>query len=190
MATALDTYTGAPMVSFDPGAAAERVAKLPWIASATIERHLPDVIVVHLTERAPLARWQHDGHVFVIDTEGKVLADARPDDFSGLSLVVGTGAPEETGNLLYLLKDYPDFRNKITAAVRVGERRWDLHFGQHLIVRLPEQDADAALARLKRLDAEQKILDRDIAAIDLRMPDRAVIEPSSPAPHAAGDSHI
>ncbi len=168
---------GAPILSFDPDAAQARLAKLPWVASATVERRFPDTILVHINERVPMARWQHDTRTVVIDGQGAPLPDADLTQFSSLPLVVGSDAPGETQNLLKALKPYPAIRNIMTAGVRVGERRWDLHLEPNVIARLPEKDIDAALARLSQLITEQKILDRNIAAIDLRLPDRLVVEP-------------
>src|ERR1700722_15880595 len=104
---ALGITSGAPILAFDPTAAQARVAKLPWVAAATVERRLPDTIVVRLTERVPLARWQHDGHVIVIDAEGKELPGAELSQFGQLPLVVGAGAPFETKRLLDSLKAAP-----------------------------------------------------------------------------------
>ncbi len=54
-------------------------------------------------------------------------------------------------------------------------RRWTLKVDNGIDVRLPEQGASAALARLARLEREHKLLDRDVIAIDLRMADRVVV---------------
>ena len=62
------------------------------------------------------------------------------------------------------------------AAVRVGERRWNLRLDNGVEVRLPEEGAEAALAELVRLAREQDILSRDIKAIDLRFPDRLIVK--------------
>jgi cell division protein FtsQ len=42
-------------------------------------------------------------------------------------------------------------------------------------VRLPEDGADEAVRRLERLAREQKLLDKDIIAVDLRQPDRVTV---------------
>jgi cell division protein FtsQ len=55
-------------------------------------------------------------------------------------------------------------------------------------VRLPEQGAKEAVQRLVRLDREQKILDKDVLAIDLRMSDRVVVRLSEEAAAAHGDA--
>ena len=54
-------------------------------------------------------------------------------------------------------------------------RRWTLKLDNGMDVRLPERDAAAAVARLVKLDREQRILDKDIIALDLRMNDRVVV---------------
>lgn len=187
---ALGTSAGAPILAFDPAAAQKRIASLPWVASAVVERRLPDVIIVRLYERVPMARWQHQNKVVVIDAEGKELPEARLEQFPSLPLVVGSDAPTETQALLAALDDYPAIEQAMTAAVRVGERRWDLHLEPKVIVRLPEKGVADALKRLSDLVTGQKILERDIVAIDLRLPDRMVIEPGPGANRPAGDVHL
>jgi len=186
---ALGTEQNAPIFQFDSAAAAQRLSKLPWVGSAVVERRLPDTVAVILTERIPAARWQRDDHIYVIDTQGHVLPSARAEDFPGLSLVVGVGAEREAQGFLMLLKNYPEIRDKTESAVRVGERRWDLHLSPKIIVRLPEQDVGDALHRLSVLITQDKILERSIVAIDLRMPDRLIVEPAA-SDKPAGDKRL
>jgi cell division protein FtsQ len=195
---ALGIAQGAPILSVDLQGAAARLGKLPWVDSVRVERQLPDTIAVFLTERVSMARWQHDGKFYVIDTQGRVLPSAKPDDFSSLPLVVGLGAERGAQVFLSLLKAYPDIQEKMESAVRVGERRWDLILqprpreaqkehansgaSPKVTVRLPEENVADALHRLSVLIAEEKILDRTIVAVDLRVPDRLVLEPAVSAP--------
>lgn len=190
---ALGTISGAPILSFDPVAAQSRIAKLPWVASVIVERRLPDTIVVLLTERVPMARWQHDEHMVVIDNEGAELPEAKLEQFPQLPLVVGADAPGQAHDLLDMLKEYPAILQHMTAAVRVGERRWDIHLQPKVVVKLPEINLARALSRLSDLITDQKILERDIVAIDLRNPDpgKFVIEPgSSSSGSAIGDTRL
>jgi cell division protein FtsQ len=78
----------------------------------------------------------------------------------------------------------------MTAAVRVGERRWDVHLEPDVIARLPEKDIDDALKRLSDLITDKKILERNVAAIDLRLPDRLVIEPVGGVNKSPGDEKL
>jgi len=178
---ALGAARGAPILGFDVKAAATRLGKLPWVNTAIVERRLPDTIAVILTERIPAARWQRDDHFYVLDSEGHVLPSAKPENFATLPLVVGIGADSTAQAFLALLKNYPDIQEKTNSAVRVGERRWDLHLQPNIIIRLPEQSVNNALHRLSVLIGQDKILDRDIVAIDLRLADRLIIEPTPSA---------
>ena len=175
--TALGTTIGAPMMAFDPAPALERIRGLPWIASAVVERQGPDVIALYLTERQPMARWQHDGKVVVIDDAGKELSHAKPEAFATLPLVVGSDAPEHARALLNALKDFPFLASIVKAATRVGNRRWDLYLQPNLVVRLPEKNNDVALTRLASLIRDEKLLERHLVAVDLRLPDRMILEP-------------
>ena len=69
----------------------------------------------------------------------------------------------------------------MTAAVRVGERRWDIHLQPKVVARMPEQNMDHALDLLSGLITEQKILERDITAIDLRDSTKMFLEPAAGA---------
>ncbi len=175
---ALGAGPGTPIFAVDMAEAVERLGRLPWTSSVIVERRLPDTLVVFLTERVPLARWQQNDRFFVIDTEGQVLTTARAEDFAELPLVVGSGAERDARHLLELLAFYPAIKEKVTAAVRVGQRRWDLHLSPKIVVRLPEENPGKALRRLLSLMTDEKILNRDIVAIDLRIEGRLAIEPA------------
>ncbi|MFA5041219.1 MAG: FtsQ-type POTRA domain-containing protein [Bdellovibrionales bacterium] len=175
---ALGVKQGTPILGIDLDEAAARIEKLTWIEKVAVERRLPDTIAVTLTEHIPMARWQHNEKVSVIDTRGRLLPSVKPDDFSSLPMIVGTGADREAGKFLNSLKAYPEIGNMMQSAVRVSERRWDLRLPPRVTVRLPEDDVDNALRRLSVLISEEKILSRNIVAIDLRIPDRLVVEPA------------
>jgi cell division protein FtsQ len=55
-------------------------------------------------------------------------------------------------------------------------------------VRLPETDAGRALDTLVKLDRDNKILSRDITAIDLRLMDRVTVQLSDEAAAARAEA--
>ena len=65
--------------------------------------------------------------------------------------------------------------------MRVGERRWNLRLNSGTDVMLPEGHEVAALDRLMQLQQQHELLDRPLAAIDMRLGDRLVLRPP-PAP--------
>ncbi len=65
--------------------------------------------------------------------------------------------------------------------VRIHERRWNLRLHNGTDVLLPEGAEAAAILRLAELQREARLLDRPLAAIDLRLPDRLVLRPTRQA---------
>jgi cell division protein FtsQ len=76
----------------------------------------------------------------------------------------------------------------VRAVVYVAQRRWNLRLKNGIDVRLPETDIEAALATLVDLDRDKKLLSRDIAAVDLRLPDRVTVRLSDEAAQAREDA--
>ena len=155
-----------------------RVETLSWVASATVERRLPDRIVVHLVERRPFAIWQHLGKFRLIDRAGQVV-DQEFSEARDLPLVVGAGAPAAAAALLDALSEHPALLARLVAAVRVGERRWNLRLNTGADILLPENAEAAAIARLMGLQQDQALLDRPLKAVDMRLPDRLIVRPQS-----------
>ncbi len=113
----------------------------------------------------------------MIDRDGVELAADELEKFKDLPLVTGEDAGKNVASLLDLLKAEPGVAFNVASAARVGARRWDLHLKNGTVVMLPEQEAELALARLARAQATKHILDKNIAVIDLRLPDMLVVQP-------------
>jgi cell division protein FtsQ len=176
---ALQVQRGDPIFGVSLTEARSALEKLPWIAGASIERHLPDTLLVRLTERQPMALWQFDRRLVLIDRFGTILAEQGVERFAHLPIVVGRGAPEHAPDLLNQLALAPVLAARIGAAVWVGNRRWDLRLDNGINIRLPESDYGAAITRLSALMAKDSILDKDLAVIDLRLPDRMTFQTST-----------
>jgi cell division protein FtsQ len=185
---ALGAGFGTPILAVDPARAKQKLEALPWVRSAVIERRLPDTLYVRLVERKPLALWQHAGKLQLIDRSGEVIPVARLDRFAKLPMVVGEDAAHHAAELLAMLASEPDLAARVTAAVRVGDRRWNLKIDNAIGVMLPAEDAPAAWAELARLERSSALLERKVRAVDMRLPDRLVLqvvpEPPKEAPPA------
>jgi cell division protein FtsQ len=83
--------------------------------------------------------------------------------------------------LLDALSARPGLQSHVIAAVRVGERRWNLRLNTGADVLLPEGHEIAALDRLAQLQTDHALLDRPLQVIDMRLPDRLVIRPKPDA---------
>lgn len=175
---ALGVRRGDPILAFDPDAARDALESIPWVEHATVERRLPDTIYVQVQERRPMALWQNGGDFRLVDPDGTELPVEAVAAFPGVPMIVGPDAPKAATELLPLLAARPTIGAHVASMVRVGGRRWDLHLDSGVIVRLPEAHVEAALDRLVALQESDRLLDRDLLALDLRIPDRIAIETS------------
>lgn len=174
--SALQVERGSALFGFDPQDAQARIETLPWVLSATVERLFPDTVLVQVQERKPMALWQKDGAFALIDQSGNVIIKDNLEPFATLPVVVGEGAPKHAGDLMAMLKAEPHLATLVRAAVRVGDRRWNLRLVNDIDVRLPEQEARDAWKRLGEYQRKHRVLERDIRVLDLRIPDRLIVE--------------
>ncbi|MDI9348532.1 MAG: FtsQ-type POTRA domain-containing protein [Candidatus Symbiobacter sp.] len=202
---------GDPIFAFDLDVTKANLEKLPWVATAMIERHLPDTVYVRLSERQPFAIWQVQNRLHVIDAKGVVLvAEAGPAQkerplyapdalsrdglvakYGQLPVVIGQDAPQAAEALIFMLRSEPALAARVTAATRVGGRRWNLRLDNRVTVMLPADDAaNPAWSWLAELEARQHILAQSVTQIDLRLPDRLVLStpPLRSSPTASGPS--
>ncbi len=175
---ALDLERGSPILGVDIDEARARIESMGWVQSAEIARRLPDVIYVRVTEREPLALWQHNNRIVLIDPDGHTIQHSDLDSFASFPLVVGEGAPVVAGELIDLLRAYPAVAQATEAAIRVSDRRWNLRLHSGIDVRLPEEKLAVALDRLEEYQREHDLFDRDVVAVDLRVPDRLIVRVS------------
>ncbi len=186
---ALAGVTGRSSLLFlDAAGARARLIGNPWIAEATVLKLYPDRLRIAIKERRAFALWQKDSRVTLIAADGTVLETSVPPQFASLPLVVGQGAEREAQQFFAVLARYPDIAGRVTAAVLVAERRWNLSLKDGVEVLLPEQAPEAALQTLVDLDRSKKLLSRDIVTVDLRLPDRVVVRQSSAAAAARDDA--
>jgi cell division protein FtsQ len=192
---ALGAHAGTPILAVNPARAKEQLEALPWVLSAAIQRRLPSTIYVHLVERTPLAVWQHDGKQELIDHDGTVIPVGDLSRFASLPTVVGGDQARHTAaDLIDLLASEPDLAARVTAAILVGDRRWNLRIDNAIQVMLPEDDAASAWAKLAKLERTNRLLQRDVQTVDMRLPDRLVMRVNDPAkdpapakkPHSPG----
>lgn len=177
--SAIGVKKGDPILGFSLEETRANIERIPWVEKATIERRLPGTVVINLQERRPYAIWQNQGAFVLVDRAGQVVANQNVAQFRHLPWIVGQGAPTAAAVLLDALRDRPALAEKVSASVRVGERRWNLRMKNGTDVMLPEGHEIAALDRLIQLQQDHAVLDRPLQAIDLRLPDRMVFRPKS-----------
>jgi len=174
---ALGVSRETPILGIDLVDAKRRVESLPWVAHAEVERLLPHTLRIVISERVPVAISQNGGRSVLIDASGTEIVPVAA-QAPGLPIVTGRGAPQAVAELLAEIAPFPEIAARVKAAPRVGDRRWVLKLDAvegGIEVRLPETGSAAAWGRLAELDRKHRLLSRDVALIDLRLPDRMVV---------------
>ncbi len=170
---------GDAILGIDIDAIRRRLLAIAWVREATVARRLPDTIAIHIVERRPFALWQRKRKLVLVDELGAVITARRLGAFRKLPILVGGDAPRHAPSLFAMLRSEPRLARQVISAVRVGNRRWNVEFRNGIQVRLPETDAHVAWRRLARLDARHRLLARDVRMIDMRLPDRLILQPGA-----------
>jgi cell division protein FtsQ len=175
LATALGAGPGTMMLGFDTDAAKARLEQVSWVKHAQVMRLLPSTLQVVIEERVPFAVWQSHGQTYVVDAEGAVIAPAVREAYADLPLVVGEGAGQNAADLFETLQPFDAVTKQLTAAVRVGDRRWTLKLASGVDIMLPDDGVPDALKTLIGLNRDRGLIGWNIAAVDLRLADRVSV---------------
>jgi cell division protein FtsQ len=182
IAAVVGLKAGDPIFSFDPEALRQRLLALPWIKEAEVARRLPDSVAIRVVERTPFALWQRHGALTLVDMDGIAITKTGLEQFADLVVIVGDDAPKHAVGLFEALAREPELFSRVRAAVRVGERRWDVKLDNDVDVRLPEDDPAAAWLRLATLERHYGVLAAGVSVVDLRTADWLVLRPKPGSP--------
>lgn len=167
-----------PVSSFDLDLEGLRrtIAEIPAVASASLRVRTGGVLDVIVTERRPVVLWRTANGLALVDHDGVVVGGvtARADR-ADLPLIVGQGADRVVPEAQDILAAARPIFDRVRGLVRVGERRWDLVLDREQRIMLPEKEPALALERVIALDQAQEMLDRDVAAVDMRLAQRPTV---------------
>lgn len=179
---ALDINKGAPILQLSLDEVRARLEKIESVKFAAVERALPDTLYVRIVEREPVALWQYQGKIALVDDNGVAMNGLDSAPYRDLPLIVGEGAPKHVAELLDILSQQPELAKRFSAGVWVGDRRWNIRLTQagdyhgDIEVRLPEKNPQDAWKQLAELQKKEQVLDRAVLVIDLRIEGRLFIK--------------
>lgn len=175
---------GQSVFAVDIAAIQKDIEAQSWVASARVQRLLPDRIKIVLTERVPFVfhvgaletQAQNPSRATLMDENGVRIGVYEREFFPGLMLVEGEGAVLAAKDFLSLLRAEKDLLRRVRRAAFIGGRRWDLVLDNGVRVKLPQDDAGFALRRLMKAQEEEGLLDKAVKIIDLRQGERIILE--------------
>lgn len=161
--------------------------ELPWVRDARISRQLPDTIVVDIVEREPHAVLRTGADLALIDRTGRVLERVSSQAARGRLVVSGKGVQRQVAALDALLASAPALQAQVAEAEWIGQRRWNLTFVTGQVLQLPQgaERSRTALLSFAQLDESNRLLGGQVAAFDMRNPDRIYLRVPGRAAAAA-----
>lgn len=167
-----------PISSFDLDLEAMRatVVSLDPVKAARLYVRQGNVLQVDVVERIPVVLWRNEQGLQLLDDEGYLVGPAFVRaDWPELPLIVGDGADAYVTEALDLIAAAEPLSARLRGLVRMGERRWDVVLDREQRILLPETDAVQALERVIAIDQAVDMLERDLMAVDLRLPQRPTL---------------
>jgi cell division protein FtsQ len=174
---------------FDVAQARARLEADPLIKQASVRKLYPNQIVIEIVERTPYAVWQKDGDVRAIAADGAPIDEVNDGRYADLPFVVGEGANGRVREFVALLDAMDELKPRVEAGVLIDQRRWNLRLKSGIDIKLPESDPEAAIAELLILQRQSRILEKDVLALDFRVPGRVFARLSEEAAAAWADGH-
>ena len=150
-----------------------KIIENSWVEETYVERILPDTIKIKVLEKKPIAIWQNQKGNKLITVNGDVISHANVNKFkNSFPIIKGEKSKENISTILKILETNKNFAKNIWSLTFINQRRWDLHFNQGLIVRLPSKDVIKAWQKIIKLQTNYNILNLRLTEIDLRNPEQ------------------
>jgi cell division protein FtsQ len=178
---------GGPLLGFDAKKARLSLQNLDWVDTANVVRRFPNQLQVTIVEREPFVVWQNKGVLQIVDQNGKPMAGAIQNNGNVLLHVVGEGANVAAADLVNQMESTPGLMLEVKAAVRVGDRRWDLHMKNSVVILLPELDLESALKQAEASYMSGNLASMGVAKLDMRFAGETVYQTAGEAPVANVD---
>jgi len=169
---------GENMFRADPHLIKRRVEATKRVVNVSVYRLWPDQIQIYAYPAEPVALWSNGEKWAVVDSLGREMTGLPAERYASLPKFNGVGGAEAAPVLARALQLAPALSSRLQLATRVNERRWNLVLENGAVIRLPaDSKIDYAVQRLAGLHAQERLLDRSVISIDVRVADRVFIKP-------------
>lgn len=161
---------------------------VPAIDTVRISVGVGGILDIVISERQPVAVWRSPEGLSLVDDEGVQIAWlTQRADRADLPLVVGSGAAYAVREAQQLVAALGPLAPRFRGLLRRGERRWDVVLDRNQTIMLPEDRPVVALERVVALSQASDFLDRDLVAIDMRVPRRPTLRMTEAATQTLRD---
>ena len=167
-----------PISSFDLDLAdlRNRVLSLPPVETAEVRLEGGSILHVKVKEKVPALLLKDDTGIHVLNKNGDYIRPLLSTEYgSKLPVITGEGAQRAAAEAFILFSALYDKLDEVRGLVLVGGRRWNIVLKSGQVIMLPEKKSEQAVQKILILDKAEKILSRDIAVFDFRLPYRITL---------------
>ena len=167
-----------PISSFDLDLAdlRNRVLSLPPVETAEVRLEGGGILHVKVKEKVPALLLKDDTGIHVLNKNGDYIRPLLSTEYgSKLPVITGEGAQKAAAEAFILFSALYDKLDEVRGLVLVGGRRWNIVLKSGQVIMLPEKKPEQAVQKILILDKAEKILSRDIAVFDFRLPYRITL---------------
>ena len=167
-----------PISSFDLDLAdlRNRVLSLPPVETAEVRLEGGSILHVKVKEKVPALLLKDDTGIHVLNKNGDYIRPLLSTEYgSKLPVITGEGAQKVAAEAFILFSTLYDKLDEVRGLVLVGGRRWNIVLKSGQVIMLPEKKSEQAVQKILILDKAEKILSRDIAVFDFRLPYRITL---------------
>ncbi|MGB1767126.1 MAG: cell division protein FtsQ/DivIB [Paracoccaceae bacterium] len=167
-----------PISSFDLDLAdlRNRVLSLPPVETAEVRLEGSSILHVKVKEKVPALLLKDDTGIHVLNKNGDYIRPLLSTEYgSKLPVITGEGAQKAAAEAFILFSALYDKLDEVRGLVLVGGRRWNIVLKSGQVIMLPEKKSEQAVQKILILDKAEKILSRDIAVFDFRLPYRITL---------------
>lgn len=167
-----------PISSFDLDLAdlRNRVLSLPPVETAEVRLEGGSILHVKVKEKVPALLLKDDTGIHVLNKNGDYIRPLLSTEYGlKLPVITGEGAQKAAAEAFILFSALYDKLDEVRGLVLVGGRRWNIVLNSGQVIMLPEKKSEQAVQKILILDKAEKILSRDIAVYDFRLPYRITL---------------
>ena len=177
---AITIKTGDSMFRVDTQDIKNKISKIGWINTVSVERRFPNTIYITVKEKKPVAIWQLNGTLSIIDKNGDVLSKNQLKKFSHLKILVGKNANKKVLDFMRIIAHDTTLSKMVSAGIWISKRRWNVVLLNRIEVKLPSVSPNLSWVKLGKYAKKKNLLTRDIKSIDLRITDKIFLKMNTP----------
>jgi len=159
-----------------------RAGNVPWIRKASFRREFPNTLLMKVEEAIPKALLRINSHLFIIDSDGRVLEEIQDKDTYFLPVIVEVDPKKDKGGILEALKlidaltEQNILPNKGAIEIMLTSYGIDMNIDGEF-VKIGYGGYKEKIGKWKELEPEIRKKNIDIEYVDLRFKNKVIIKP-------------